>query len=99
MKRTISALLVSASVVLPSAASAQAMCAARSDLLTNLKGQFSEAPVAIGLTNTGGVVEVLASPEGDTWTIIVTDPQGTSCLMAAGAYWQAALKVAIGQES
>ncbi len=99
MKRTLWALLVSASVILPPSASAQMMCAARADLLVNLKGKFSEAPVAIGLINTAGVVEVLASPEGDTWTIIVTDPQGTSCLMAAGAYWQAALKSVAGQES
>ena len=37
----------------------------------------------------GGVVEILTSPDGNTWTIIVTTPQGMSCLVAAGEGWRA----------
>lgn len=69
----------------------QAMaCAPRADVLAGLRGRFSEDPVAIGLSNAGGVVEVLASADGATWTLIVTDPQGVTCLMAAGEFWEAA---------
>ena len=103
MKRMIMAVLVSTSITLSAPAQAQMMpqvvCAARADVMSNLQGKFSEAPVAIGLANTGGVVEVLTSPDGGTWTIIVTDPNGMSCLMAAGEFWAAARKTLIGQRS
>jgi hypothetical protein len=89
MKRMILAALISTGIPLPASAQAPAMCAARADIVANLQGKFSEAPVAIGLDNGGGVVEVLASPDGGTWTIIVTDTHGVSCLMAAGEYWEA----------
>jgi hypothetical protein len=81
-------LLAASAAFFMGSAQAQMVCSKRADLLSNLKSQFAEAPVAIGLANTGGVVEVLASPGGATWTIIVTDPEGVSCLMAAGAYWE-----------
>lgn len=94
MKRLTGALLIVSAAALPVSASAQAVCAKRADLLTSLQGSFSEAPVALGLSNSGGVVELLTSPEGQTWTLIVTDPEGISCLMAAGAYWEAAFRTA-----
>lgn len=68
-------------------AQAQMACAERSDILSRLDGQYSEVPVAMGLANNGGVIEVLSSPDGNTWTIIVTDTHGMSCLLAAGEYW------------
>ena len=63
-------------------------CGKRSDLLAKLLSQHSEVPVAIGLSNTGGVIEVLASPDGATFTIIMTQPGGVTCLLAAGEYWE-----------
>ena len=38
----------------------------------------------MGVTSTGGLVEVLSTDDGDTWTIIVTDPRGQSCLLTHG---------------
>ncbi len=43
--------------------------------------------VSLGLSHDGRVVEVLKSP-GGTWTIIMTAPNGVSCLLIAGKYWQ-----------
>jgi len=34
------------------------------------------------------LVEVLTSDNGSTWTIIVSQPNGTNCLVAAGREWQ-----------
>lgn len=103
MKRLILAVLIVTGLTLPATTRAemaqmQMPCGARSDVITGLQGKFSETPVAIGLSNNGGVVEVLASPDGGTWTIIVTDPQGISCLMATGEYWEAARKTLLGQK-
>ena len=37
----------------------------------------------------GGVVEVLAASEdASTWTIIVTMPNGVSCLLASGQHFE-----------
>lgn len=68
-------------------ASAQALCSDRSNFLKHLGANHSEAPAAMGLTSGGKVVEVLTSESG-TWTIIVTNPDGTSCIVAAGEAWE-----------
>ena len=62
-------------------------CDYRSDVLSVLDGNFSEKPVSLGLSHDGRVIEVLKSP-GGTWTIIMTAPNGVSCLLIAGKYWQ-----------
>ena len=69
---------------LPAAAQQQAACAKRGDVLKHLSAKYTEAPVAIGLANNGGVVEVLSSKKGNSWTIIITMPNGPTCMVAAG---------------
>lgn len=96
MIRFFFAVLISLGLAFPAAA--QMACGDRTDILTSLEGKYEEAPVAMGLSNTGGVIEVLSSPEGNTWTIIMTDPNGLSCLIAAGEYWEAAKKIAAGEK-
>ncbi len=63
-------------------------CTDRTAAIRHLEGKFSEAPVAVGLTNTGAVLEVLTSDEGRSWTMLVTMPDGNSCLVAAGEAWK-----------
>ena len=70
-----------------SPAQAQAMCGERHTVLANLEKIYSEAPVSIGLASNGTVIEVLASPSG-SFTIILTQPNGHSCVMAAGENWE-----------
>lgn len=66
----------------------QPQCSERDDVLAALARKYQETPVAAGVTNTGGLVEVLTDRKGGTWTIIVTTPQGMSCLVAAGEGWR-----------
>ena len=70
-----------------SPAQAQAMCGERRAVVANLEKAYSEAPVSIGLASNGAVIEVLASPSG-SFTIILTQPNGLSCVMAAGENWE-----------
>jgi hypothetical protein len=63
-------------------------CGQRTELLQTLSKKYSEVPVAVGLANNGALIEVLTSGNGSTWTIIVSQPNGTSCLVAAGEEWQ-----------
>jgi len=70
------------------AAQAAPPCTSRVEILSHLQGKYHEAPVAMGLANNGGVIEVLTSEHGDSWTIIITMPNGQSCLIAAGESWE-----------
>ncbi len=70
-----------------SPAQAQTMCGERRAVVENLDQTYSEAPVSIGLASNGSVIEVLASPSG-SFTMILTQPIGLSCVMAAGENWE-----------
>ena len=70
------------------AALAAPSCNERDKALGHLARKYQEAPVAAGVTNGGGLVEVLTTSNGATWTIIVTFPDGVSCLVAAGEGWR-----------
>lgn len=63
-------------------------CGARDTVLSFLSSKYSEKPVAMGLAANGGVIEVLTSRAGSTFTIIVTMPKGQSCMVAAGQGWE-----------
>jgi len=69
-------------------ASAQPQCDQRENVLQLLSKKYKESPVAVGVTNNGGLVEVLSTDQGATWSIIVTTPNGMSCLVAAGEGWR-----------
>ena len=69
-------------------AAAQTACKPRTDVVGHLAKKYGEAPVAIGVTNNGGLVEVLTTGDGNTWTIIVSMPNGTSCMVASGEDWR-----------
>ena len=49
----------------------------------------------LGLSNTGVMVEIFASNKG-TFTILLTQPDGTSCFVAAGDYWENSPKQVVG---
>ena len=69
-------------------AAAQTACSPRADVVGHLAKKYGEAPVAVGVTNKGGLVEVLTTGDGNTWTIIVSMPNGTSCMVATGEGWR-----------
>jgi hypothetical protein len=64
-------------------------CDQRNRVIGHLAQKYKEAPVAIGVTASGGLVEVLTTGDGGTWTIILSNPNGISCLVAAGEGWRA----------
>ena len=66
--------LGTALTLLSSAALAEPKCNTRDYVLELLSDKYSEAPIAIGVANNGGLVEVLATGDGDTWSIIITTP-------------------------
>ncbi|MDA8231062.1 MAG: hypothetical protein M0006_06965 [Magnetospirillum sp.] len=77
--------------------SAEAVCGQRDDIMSSLARQFSEAPRELGLANNGAVIELTTSSDGRTWTLLLTRPDGTSCVIAAGEAWEAEPKAVAGQ--
>lgn len=67
---------------------AQHVCAERDVLLDSLAEEYQEQRTARGMSDTGNVVEVLAEENGKTWTIIMTMPDGVSCIIATGEAWE-----------
>ena len=63
------------------------LCGERTALVDQLKGKYAEQPKAIGLAANGSVLEILTAVSG-SWTVIVTTPQGITCLLAAGKHWE-----------
>lgn len=59
-------------------------CANRDMIVDRLESKYGESRQSAGLNQNNSMVEVFASTETGTWTIIVTMPNGMSCLMAAG---------------
>lgn len=72
------------------ATGAQRPCGPRADILDWLRRVHREAPIGVGVSSSGYLVEVMSAPGGATWTIIVTSPRGDTCLVAAGKAWRAA---------
>lgn len=59
----------------------------RTTLLKKLSDTYRETPQSIALAANGSIVEVARSGNG-TWTILLTNPTGVTCLMAAGTNWE-----------
>jgi len=90
MRKFVTGLIAAAGIVaMTSGAQAQMLCQERDQVLEKLSAGYKEAPIAMGLASNGALIEVLTSAEeGKTWTIIVTQPNGISCVMATGESWQ-----------
>ena len=65
-----------------------ATCADRGQALNHLAVKYAEAPVAMGLASNGSVLEILTSRSGESWSILVTMPNGMTCLIASGENWE-----------
>lgn len=83
--------------MIPIAAHGQQMpCADRDDVLAQLFEKYKEAPSAVGVASNGGLIEVLTSTDGATWTIILSMPNGNSCLLSAGEEWHSVDDAPVG---
>jgi hypothetical protein len=82
-------------IQLTTPAVAQTVCAPRATFVDQLGNKYQENPVAVGLTATGSMIEVLAAQDG-SWTILITKPGGPTCMVSHGEAWQTVAKVALG---
>ncbi len=85
-----SALAFTAALIAASAdgAAQQVPCKQHGDVHGHLTQKYQELPVAVGVTNRGGLVEVLSTGEGKIWTIIISSPDREASMVAAGEGWR-----------
>ena len=65
----------------------QLPCGDRDEMVKSLFSQYREEQRAIGLANQTAVIEIFTSKTG-SWTILLTKPDGASCVVSAGEAWQ-----------
>ncbi len=71
----------------PGVSAQEAACQTRAGLASLLEERYAEKPVAAGLESGGRLIELFASADSTSWTMVRTTPAGESCVMAAGEYW------------
>lgn len=79
-------------------AHALGMCGSRADFVKALSDKYQETGKAFGIAGQVNLVEVFVSKTG-TWSILVTTPQGKSCMIAAGKSWEDLPSVTVKQKS
>jgi hypothetical protein len=63
-------------------------CGERGDMVQRLERTFGEVQKGAGLVSAAQLLEVWGSDETGTWTVLMTDAQGWSCVVAAGEAWR-----------
>ena len=85
--RASAAALIAASLSAAAAAAAQSICDTRKSIVGTLEGKYSETRRAMGIASGNNMLEVFVSEAG-TWSLMITSPNGRSCLVGAGQAWQ-----------
>ncbi len=76
-----------AALLIPISAAAQTLWLDRDKVVEKLGRDYAEQPTAMGLASNGGIIELFAAPDGATWTLVLTMPNGSSRMVAAGEGW------------
>ncbi len=90
MKTLIALSALTLALASPVFAQQQRACGDRDAIVERLGNKYGEQPAGMGLSHANSMVEVFASEETGTWTILITMPSGQACLVAAGEFWEAA---------
>ncbi len=68
---------------------AAGQCAPRAGVLAALSQKYGETRRGIGMAGDAQLMELFASAATGSWTITVTLPDGTTCLVATGQAFEA----------
>ena len=79
-------------------AEAAPQCGNHDKIVDVLGDKFKESRRVMGVVNSTAVMEIFKSKQG-TWTIVITDTNGMSCITAAGEEWQDVPVAVAGLES
>ncbi len=68
-------------------AAAQSVCGDRAEIIKVLGNKYQELPAAFGIAGQRNLAELFVSKSG-SWTMLMTQPQGTTCILATGQSWE-----------
>jgi hypothetical protein len=71
----------------PAASQSAPNCLPRAQLVEKLSVRFDEQLMGRGMQNQIRLLEIFASTDGASWTILQTHANGTSCVVASGTNW------------
>ena len=94
-KRLLSAALVFGAAALAPPAYAMS-CAPRDGMVERLETQYKETLTARGLQNANALVEIFTSPETGSFTVLISRPDGISCIVSSGTHYFAEKPVPLG---
>lgn len=85
--------LASVLILLPNLSAAQQMqgCEDHAAIVHRLATKYHEDRVEVGTNQYGWLIELFASADGETWTLVATRPGGPSCVFGVGDHWQAVM--------
>ncbi|QDL90959.1 hypothetical protein FDP22_03635 [Paroceanicella profunda] len=91
----VGALLAAQVALSPAALAGGRACGNRTVIIQRLAEKYGETRQSMGLQRDQGVIEIFASQESGTWTILMTMPNGMACLVAAGEAWDGQAELAV----
>ena len=81
------ATFVACAAIVPASAKAQQVCGDRAKIVAHLDSDYKEGRSGIGLAASGTVIELFTAKSG-TWTMLMTAPDGRTCVMGTGEGWE-----------
>jgi len=94
-RNAIGATALAAALTIAPPALAQVACGEHDAFMERLQSKHGESLHAVALVSDGNLLEVTASERG-SWTILITQPDGTTCVVAVGEAWEQVPKIALG---
>ena len=82
-----SSVVLTTLLLAPQVGLSQQKCGSRDDLVAVLGEKYQEHLISGGLTGPTKLLEVWRSEDGTTWTILITEANGRSCIVASGTDW------------
>lgn len=77
-------------------AQAQSVCGDRTEIIKVLAAKYKELPRAFGIAGQRHLAELFVSQSG-SWTMLMTQPRGVTCILATGVDWQEMPPVTMGK--
>jgi hypothetical protein len=87
MLRTVAATAIVAAVTATAPLASAQACGDREEVVSRLGNLHAERLVAAGLQDERHIVEIWASEDGSTWTLLLSRVDGLTCIMGAGSAW------------
>lgn len=69
-------------------AKGQELCLPQDQIVSRLQTKYQERMVAVGVMATGALLQVYATKDGKTWSLLVVRTDGIACLMTHGEDYQ-----------